>query len=72
MGRNTGVLIIPEGDADYVRAKHWLVARNKAFRTIYIRSDHEQPVILVNLTRTDKLLYYLTFGLKREKLTALC
>lgn len=67
-----GVLIMPESDADMIRAKHWLVARNKTFKTVYIpiTINSKAPVIMTEFTWTDKILYKLTFGHRSEKLTA--
>lgn len=68
----TGVLIMPETDVELIRAKHWLVARNKTFRMVYIPITVEKkaPVIMTEFTWTDKILYKLTFGHHSEKLTA--
>lgn len=67
-----GVLIMPETDVELIRAKHWLVARNKTFKMIYIpiTINSKAPVIMTEFTWTDKILYKLTFGHRSEKLTA--
>ena len=67
-----GVLIMPETDVELIRAKHWLVARTKTFKMVYIPITIEKkaPVIMTEFTWTDKILYQLTFGHHSEKLTA--
>lgn len=68
----TGVLIMPETDVELIRAKHWLVARNKTFKMVYIpiTVERKATVIMTEFTWTDKILYRLTFGHRSEKLTA--
>ena len=65
-------LIMPESDAEMIRAKHWLVARNKTFKMIYIpiTINSKAPVIMTEFSFTDRLLYKLTFGHRSERLTA--
>lgn len=67
-----GVLIMPENDDQMIKAKHWLIARGKTFKTFYlpITVDSKAPVIMTEFDWTDKLLYMLTFRHKAEKLTA--
>lgn len=67
-----GVLIMPETDVELIRAKHWLVARNKTFKMVYIpiTVERKAPVIMTEFTWVDKVLYKLTFGHHSEKLTA--
>lgn len=68
----TGVLIMPENDSEMIRAKHWLLSRNKTYKMVYlpITVDKKAPVIMTEFTWVDKILYKLTFSCKTEKLTA--
>lgn len=70
----TGVLIMPENDGEMIRAKHWLIARNKTYKMVYlpITVEKKAPVIMTEFNWVDKVLYRLTFGHKSEKLTAYC
>ena len=67
-----GVLIMPENDGEMVRAKHWLIARKKIYRMVYIpiEIDRKVSVIMTEFTAVDEILYRLTFGHHSEKLTA--
>ena len=67
-----GVLIMPQNDGEMIRAKHWLVARKKTYKMIYIPITVERkvPVIMTEFSWSDKILYRLTFGHRSEKLTA--
>ncbi len=71
MGRNTGVMIMPETIEDIVRAKNWMLARDKEFRIVYIpiTESKKQPVLMTNFDLIDRILYRLTFShSKAEKI----
>ncbi len=71
MGSKT-VLIVPDNDILFTRTKFWLISRGKQSRTIYIPLEDEeekQPVIVVNLTLFDRLLYSLTFKRGAERVS---
>lgn len=70
----TGVLIMPETDSEMIKAKLWLIARNKTYKTVYlpITVEKKAPVIMTEFTLADKILYRLTFGHRSERLTAYC
>lgn len=73
MMKTYGVLIMPEKDGEMIKAKHWLVARGKTYKVVYIPidvPDKKQPVIMTEFDWVDKLLYRLTFGTHSEKVTA--
>ena len=69
-----GVLIMPETDSEMIKAKHWLVSRDKTYKVIYlpITVEKKVPVIMTEFNWVDRLLYWLTFGHRSEKLTAYC
>ena len=67
-----GVLIMPESDKEMIKAKHWLVSREKTYKMVYIpiTVEKRQPVIMTEFSLIDKVLYRLTFGHKSETITA--
>lgn len=62
--KKRGVLVVTDNDAKMIRSKHWMVSRNITYRTYYlpITVDEKKPVIMAEMTLTDRLLYRLTFG----------
>ena len=66
MGRKIDVSIVPNNDADFVSAKHWLMAKRANFKVIYIttESNEKKPMIITALTFRDQSLFRKTLNMK--------
>lgn len=67
-GNNNGTIFIPKTDKEMIQLKHWLIARDINFKTVYIpvTMSKSDPIIMCNLDWVDKLLYRLTFKSKNQ------
>ena len=66
LGKKFDVSIVPNNDADFVSAKHWLMAKRANFKVIYIttESNEKKPMIITALTFTEQSLIKKTLNMK--------
>lgn len=63
-----GVLIMPESIEETIKVKHWMMARDLSFEEVYIPTidGKKQLMIMSKFDWVNRILYTLTFGMKRE------
>ena len=64
-----GVLIMPDTMDEVIKAKHWLISRNKDYKVVYLPIDisKKQPVVMTEFDLVDRILFRLTFSRRLEK-----
>ena len=73
-GSNKGIMIMPKNTENLIRAKHWLLSRNKEFKEfrLPVSETESQVMIMAEFDWTDRLLYRLSFRDKTEKVNVYC
>lgn len=73
-GSNKGIMIMPKDTENLIRAKHWLLSRNKEFKEfrLPVSESESQVVIMAEFDLADRLLYRLSFRDKTEKVNVYC
>ena len=70
-GRNKGkgIMIMPNDIETVIRAKHWLIARDREFKELHIPIDADttQTIIISEFSLADRLLYRLSFRDKKTE-----
>lgn len=63
-------LIFPRTDLELIRAKHFLVSRNRPYQTVYIPikdgSGEKAPMIITELDLLEKSIYRLAYKGKKD------
>jgi len=63
-------LIFPRTDADLIKAKHFLVSRNRPYQTVYIPvmdgSGRKEPMIMTEMDLIERGVYRFVFGSKKD------
>lgn len=69
MNKVKGVLIMPDTMDEVIKAKHWLISRNKDYKVVYLPIDisKKQPVVMTEFDLVDRILFRLTFSRRLEK-----
>lgn len=69
MNKVKGVLIMLETTDEIIKAKHWLISRNKDYKVVYLPIDisKKQSVIMTEFDLVDRILFRLTFSRRLEK-----
>ena len=69
MNKVKGVLIMPDTMDEVIKAKHWLISRNKDYKVVYLPIDisKKQSVIMTEFDLVDRILFRLTFSRRLEK-----
>jgi len=64
-------LIAPVNYDEMVRVKHFLISRNKSFRTIHVPVSEEEslPLIMTDMDILEKVVFRLTFKTKSERIS---
>ena len=73
-GSNKGIMIMPSNTDNLIRAKHWLLSRNKEFREfrLPVNEKETQVMIITEFDWADRILYRLSFKDKTEKVNVYC
>lgn len=69
-----GIMIMPANTENLIRAKHWLLSRNKEFKEfrLPISETESQVMIMAEFDLTDRILYRLSFKDKTERVNVYC
>ena len=64
-------LIAPENYDELIKAKHFLVSRNKSYKTINvpISPDESVPMIVTEMDILEKMVFKMLFRVRSEKMT---
>lgn len=64
-------LIATDNYDEMIRAKHFLVSRNKSYKTIHVPVGKEEsvPMILTEMDILEQLTFKVLFRVKSEKMT---
>lgn len=59
-----GAVIMPNTDADFVKVKHWLISKDKCYKTLFVEVENgeHRPLMMCDMSLFDRLLFHLTFG----------
>lgn len=73
-GSNKGIMIMPKDTENLIRAKHWLLSRNKEFKEfrLPVSETESQVMIMAEFDLADRILYRLSFKDKAEKVNVYC
>lgn len=73
-GSNKGIMIMPKDTENLIRAKHWLLSRNKEFKEfrLPVSETESQVMIMAEFDLADRILYRLSFKDKTEKVNVYC
>ena len=64
-------MIVPVNYDELVKAKHFLISRNKSFRTIHVPVGEEEkmPLILTEMDILERTAFKVLFRAKSERMT---
>ena len=73
-GSNKGIMIMPKDTDNLIRAKHWLLSRNKEFKEfrLPVNETDSQVVIMAEFDLADRILYRLSFRDRTERVNVYC
>lgn len=73
-GSNKGIMIMPANTENLIRAKHWLLSRNKEFKEfrLPVSETESQVMIMAEFDWTDRILYRLSFKDRTERINVYC
>lgn len=73
-GSNKGVMIMPANTDNLIRAKHWLMSRDKEFKEfrLPVNGTESQVMIFTEFDWVDQILYRLSFKDRTETVRVYC
>ena len=73
-GSNKGVMIMPANTDNLIRAKHWLMSRDKEFKEfrVPVNEKDSQVMIFTEFDWVDQVLYRLSFKDRTETVRVFC
>lgn len=73
-GSNKGVMIMPANTDNLIRAKHWLMSRDKEFKEfrVPVNEKDSQVMIFTEFDWVDQVLYRLSFKDRTESVKVYC
>lgn len=73
-GSNKGVMIMPANTDNLIRAKHWLMSRDKEFKEfrLPVTETESQVLIMTEFDWVDQILYRLSFKDRTETVRVYC
>lgn len=73
-GGNKGVMIMPANTDNLIRAKHWLMSRDKEFKEfrLPVNGTESQVMIFTEFDWVDQILYRLSFKDRTETVRVYC
>lgn len=73
-GSNKGVMIMPANTDNLIRAKHWLMSRDKEFKEfrLPVNGTESQVLIMTEFDWVDQILYRLSFKDRTETVRVYC
>lgn len=73
-GSNKGIMIMPSNTENLIRAKHWLMSRDKEFKEfrLPVTETESQVLIMTEFDWVDQILYRLSFKDRTESVKVYC
>ena len=71
--KGKATFIVPEGYDELIKVKHFLMSRDRSYRTVHVKISEEEsyPMIMTELDFWEKMFFKISFGAKTEKISVI-